>query len=234
MAVPDLGADAIHVLAAGGADGGYRLVNRVAVEPAGCGPRHGAFYPPGPGPATHLLVLCELANVVNVYAVDRAGAGDRGLDLRLVQSVSTFGPGAAHPKAAAGELAVGPDGRDVYVSNRLTGDPDDHVAHFRVHGGGCKAKAQAQAQAQAAAAKGGNGTLSLELVGHQSTHGQNPRMFSLTGDGALLLVANGKGESGIWGLARDGQTGVLAGAPLWNVSMADFGGKGPQFVQQIR
>ncbi|EQL00583.1 hypothetical protein OCS_03698 [Ophiocordyceps sinensis CO18] len=59
-------------------------------------------------------------------------------------------------------------------------------------------------------------------------------MFSLTGDGALVLVANGKGEAGIWGMQRNGATGALSPAPLWNITMARFAGKGPQFVQQIR
>ncbi|KAM4062655.1 lactonase, 7-bladed beta-propeller domain-containing protein [Hirsutella rhossiliensis] len=231
VAVPDLGTDSIHILAAQD-DGGYALVNHVPVEPAGCGPRHGAFYPPGPQPATHFLVLCELKNLINVYAVDRAGAGDKGLAMTLVQSISSFGPGVPHPKAAAGELALGPDGKDVYVSNRLTEDPDDHIAHFRVSQA-CPAKGKDKGKRDGAKA-GPAGGLKLEFVGQQPSHGQNPRMFSLTGDGALVLVANGKGESGIWGMARNKDTGELTAAPLWNISMSVFSGKGPQFVQQIR
>ncbi|KAF4512255.1 hypothetical protein G6O67_001420 [Ophiocordyceps sinensis] len=210
VAVPDLGTDTVHILAATGA--GYKLAGHVAVEPPGCGPRHGAFYPPGPAPATHFMVLCEMMNLVNVYAVDRRR---HGLAMTLVQSISSFGPGVPHPKAAAGELALGPDGNDVYVSNRLTEGPDDHIAHFRV-------------------ARPAGGHPKLEFVAQQPSHGRNPRMFSLTGDGALVLVANGKGEAGIWGMQRNGATGALSPAPLWNITMARFAGKGPQFVQQIR
>lgn len=248
VAVPDLGSDSIHILAAQD-DGGYALANSVPVEPAGCGPRHGAFYPPGAEQATHFMVLCELKNVINVYFVE-PDAG-KGMAMTLVQSVSSFGPGAAHPKAAAGELVLGPDGKDVYVSNRLTEDPADHIAHFRVTSSSCPAEGGKDKKTDGGngkraeggkdkkaegdkAKKTGGGGLKLEFVDQQSSHGQNPRMFSLTGDGRLLLVANGKGESGIWAMERDKDTGKLTGAPLWNMSMSDFGGKGPQFVQQIR
>ncbi|KJZ72080.1 hypothetical protein HIM_08535 [Hirsutella minnesotensis 3608] len=235
-AVPDLGYDAVHIIDAG--DDAFKVVNSVAVEPAGCGPRHAVFYPPTPANATHLIVLCEIANLINVYSVLRdADAGAKGLDLRLVQSVSSFGPGVPHPKAAAGEIALGPGGKDVYVSNRLTEDKVDHIAHFRVGNNGTAAcdpkkgdakKGKTRRRRSAAAGFG------LQFVGQQPCQGTNPRMFSLTADGALVFVANGKGEAGISGLERNKDTGVLGPAPLWSIPMTTFGENGPQYVQQIQ
>lgn len=220
FAVPDLGTDRIHLLDA--AADAFATVNRVPVGPPGCGPRHGAFYPPAPAagpaaPATHFIVLCELANLVHVYALDYAGAGPRGIDFRPVFNVSSFAPGAAPPaEAAAGELVLGPDGRDVYVSNRLTGDASDHIAHFRVRNPACV-------------------DLVLEFAGQEPCRGKNPRMFSLTTDGGShLLIANQQGPVGVWAMKRDGRTGGLAPEPLWNMSSSEFGETGPKYVQQIR
>ncbi|KFA68466.1 hypothetical protein S40285_09111, partial [Stachybotrys chlorohalonatus IBT 40285] len=47
------------------ADDAYEVVYTVRVSPAGCGPRHGVFYPPGEGTrATHYFVVCEPANLI--------------------------------------------------------------------------------------------------------------------------------------------------------------------------
>ncbi|PHH92013.1 hypothetical protein CDD83_9381 [Cordyceps sp. RAO-2017] len=157
-----------------------------------------------------------MGNAINVFAVDPAADG---LALRHQQTVSSFGPGMAHgPEAAAGELVLGPDGHDVYVSNRLTGDAVDHVARFRV-APACDGKA-----------------LRLDFVNQEPCGGVSPRMMSVTPDGARLLIANVKGPVGLWVLNRDPANGNMWAAPDWNMTMDAFGGEdaAPQFVQQVR
>ncbi|GAO17065.1 uncharacterized protein UV8b_07828 [Ustilaginoidea virens] len=214
FAVNDLGTDRILVL--DGRDDAFAVVNHVPVAPAGCGPRHGAFYPAGAARASHYLVVCEMRNLVNLYAV-RYG-GPRGIDFFFEQSLSTLPPGAGavSPTAAAGELVLSRDSRNVYVSNRLVDKDkraDDSIASFRVVPAGASVK--------------------LELLGLTPTGGRLPRMFSQSADGETLFVANQAGGLGLVALRRK-PDGTVADAPVASVAMGEFpGGNGPAFVQQI-
>ncbi len=96
-------------------------------------------------------------------------------------SVSTLPVGYTEPNTCA-DIHISSDGKFVYVSNR----GHNTIAIYDVN-------------AQ-------NG--SLKLGGHQSTHGDGPRNFSLSPDGKYLLVANQQTDN-IVSFERDKSTGLL-------------------------
>lgn len=208
FAVNDLGTD--HILLIDSADDAFKVVNHVAVEPAGAGPRHGAFYPSNAEKATHYIVLCEIKNLIVVYELSYT---DSSIEFTKIQDISSFGPDAnPSDDAAAGELAI--VGDHVYISNRLTGGDTDDISHFGIFK--CSEKTE------------------LRFVDSVSTGGTLPRMFSVTSSGAELLVGNQDGALGLVaiGLKEDGSLEKEFRA---SVKASEFGDKGfgPQFVQQI-
>lgn len=207
FAVQDLGTDTILLIDS--QDDAFEVVNHVAVEPAGAGPRHGAFFPVGAEKATHYMVVCELKNLLLVYSLEYGT--DEGITFTQTQVMSTFGPDGAPDGAGAGEIVIAQDNKHVYASNRITGDATDNIAHFTV---------------------GDDATLSY--VASISTGGTLPRMFSITDDGQELLVGNQDGAVGAAALFRndDGSVDVV---PRGAINAPAFGeaGFGPQFIKQI-
>ncbi|KFA77957.1 hypothetical protein S40288_10439 [Stachybotrys chartarum IBT 40288] len=120
--VNDLGTDSILVIDA--QDDLFEIVETLRVEPAGCGPRHSVFYPAGTPTATHLFIVCELTNQVLAYSVTYTGSS---LSFAKRQEIFTFDPRSPPNAAAAGEIALASNNVDLYVSNRLTGDPTDSL-----------------------------------------------------------------------------------------------------------
>ncbi|ROT38104.1 putative isomerase YbhE [Sodiomyces alkalinus F11] len=215
------------ILLVDSADDAWELVNVARVPTPGCGPRHGAFLPSSEDPtkASHYVVVCELANTVEVFAVtyDDAEAGTgtgTGIDFRPSQpALSTFGRRPTNSSSsAAGAIETSADGRHIYVSNRITGGATDSIAHFRA--------------APASACFGG---LKVEFVGLVPSAGVNPRMFSLAADEDLLFTSNIAAGFGLLALSRDPSDGTLAETPVASVDVETFGpeGFGPQFVLQI-
>jgi 6-phosphogluconolactonase len=98
------------------------------------------------------------------------------------QQLSTIRRGYTGPNSSA-ELALTPDGRFLYASNR---GPDD-IAIFRVQ----------------RPARG------LELVGFQPTRGKHPRHFAIDPSGNFLVVANRDSDSIII-FRIDQETGALS------------------------
>lgn len=211
FAVNDLGTDDIVVL---DSENKYDA-KYVKVEPAGCGPRHGVFYPQGGDSATHYIVVCEITSQVLVYHVKYT---TEGLRFSKTQTLSTFGadaPPANATSAAAGEIQITPNNQDVYISNRLTGNDTDSIAHFKVKRTKC-------------------GAVSLEYADTVSSGGILPRMFSLSNDAETVFSANQDGEFGL--VALDiGENGKLGETPIATIVASKFGEPqfGPQFVQQI-
>jgi 6-phosphogluconolactonase (cycloisomerase 2 family) len=210
FAVNDLGTD--EVLLIDSKDDAFNIINRVRVEPAGCGPRHGAFYP-SVGEATHYLVVCEIKNEVVVYSL--AYSETTGIDFTLASSISTFDP-AAPPKdaakAAAGELVLaGSD--DVYVSNRLTGEATDSIAHFKFD----------------------PHASTLRFADEFSSGGLLPRMMSVSDSGRELLVATQDGPLGVSVLQRNYFDGSVTATPTASIPASVFGekGAGPKYIKQI-
>ena len=147
--VPDLGIDKIAVYQCD--DQKLTLLDPVPVAP-GSGPRHMAFSPDG----KFAYLINEMAGTVITYALN-------GGTLKQLQTISTL-PENFHGTNTAAEVAVHPNGRFVYASNR----GNDSIAIFAVDPAA--------------------GTLSL--IGFQSTLGKGPRMFAIDPTGNFLIAAN--------------------------------------------
>ena len=156
----DLGADRIFVYRYGAADGSLEpnQPGAAALEP-GSGPRHLAWHPSG----AHLYAINELRSTVTAFRYDAR----RGT-LEPFQTITTLPPGFSGRNTAA-EVAVSPDGRFLYASNR----GDDSLAMFSID-----------------AASG-----ALAPAGRVSTGGRTPRQFAIDPSGRWLLVANQDSDS---------------------------------------
>ncbi|KAK8058591.1 isomerase YbhE [Apiospora phragmitis] len=221
FAINDLGGDAIHIM---DSKKDYTITSTAKVEPAGCGPRHGSFLNTNANPQsipTHYVILCETMNLIQLYSVEPKKADDT-LVLTPLQSLSSYGPGFAPlnaTTAAAGELTVANNQRDVYITNRLSGNETDNVSLFAFQGKAGQAKLEFQAQV--------------------SSGGISPRMMSLSRDKdqGIMFVANPQGTNGIVALQRSENCGLLSPVPIASIVNTDIsketGGFGPQFVLEI-
>jgi len=122
--------------------------------PAGSGPRRGVFSPDG----HFFYVVTEMGSTVCGFAYDGASGA-----LSPRQVVSTL-PAGYHGSSRAAEIAVSPDGRFIYASNR----GDDSLAIFA-------------RDPQSGA---------LRLLETVSSGGAVPRHFALSKDGRWLVCAN--------------------------------------------
>jgi len=176
----DLGSDRVRVDRFDGTAG--RLEpndpDGVAIE-AGSGPRHLAWHATG----RVLYVLNELSSTVSALRFDAA----RGV-LAVFQTVSARASGASGVNDSA-EIAVAPDGRFLYASNR----GDDDIAVFAID----------------------EATSGLTPVGHVSTGGRTPRSFAIDPSGRWLIAANQRSNSLVV-FRLDPTTGLpsAVGAPI--------------------
>jgi 6-phosphogluconolactonase len=153
--VADLGLDEVLVYKFDPARGGLTPNQPPAVHLApGAGPRHAAFHPDG----RHVYVINELQSTVTAFSYD-AATGTLG----ELQTLSTVPPGFTGPTDTA-EIALRPDGRFLYGSNR----GHDSIAIFAVDPASGR----------------------LTAAGHQPTRGQKPRNFAIDPTGTWLLAAN--------------------------------------------
>ena len=152
--VPDKGFDCTFVFRFDAAAGRIELTAQgpVASHP-GAAPRHCTFHPSLPV----LYVNNELDSTVTAYAWN----GDTGA-LTETQIVSTVPPDHSGKNTTA-EIAVAPDGRFLYVSNRGR----DDIALFSIAPDG-----------------------RLALLGNTPTGGSKPRFFTLDPVGDFLFAAN--------------------------------------------
>jgi 6-phosphogluconolactonase len=150
---PDLGADRIFVYRFD-AERGLLTPHGAASLAPGSGPRHLAFHPDG----RHAYVINELANTVVVFDYDPAKG-----ELTTVETVRTLPEGFTGTSYTA-EIAVSPDGRFLYGSNR----GHDSLVVFRI-----------------AAASG-----RLSLAGHVPVGGSWPRHFAIEASGGVLLAGH--------------------------------------------
>ncbi|KAK5994412.1 putative 6-phosphogluconolactonase [Cladobotryum mycophilum] len=205
-------------------DESFPIVQRVRM-PSGSGPRHGIFFPSGTtSPATHYILLCETSSRIIIFSLEYTPSK---INFTSIASYSTFHPDNSSPGriagTAAGQIVLTPDNRHVYTSNRLTSDPTDTIAHFRV------------------LTDGQDRFQGLEFVGETSTRGYHPRMFSLSRDGRDLLIGNKQGEVALVAIRRQ-EDGTLEDEPRASMSMKELNRlsgeedgkvKGPKFVLQI-
>ncbi|KAI0594871.1 putative isomerase YbhE [Biscogniauxia sp. FL1348] len=225
--IPDLGGDKLLLL--DGKDDRWDMT--VAAEfTAGTGPRHGGFITASDNTKYYALAS-ELSNEVYLFRLDYDTTGDGTVKFTLVQQQSTYG--AAFPpqnatSAAAGELAVAANQRDVYISNRLSGNATDSIAHFVFD----------------TSSSSNSSSPGLSFADTVSSGGILPRMFSLSKDGtdqSLVFVANQGGDHGLVALARSADTGALDPTPVATMpnkalvapELAATPNMGPQFVLEI-
>jgi 6-phosphogluconolactonase len=151
LVVADLGLDTVFAYPFDRATGALGTPGKAAL-PKGSGPRHVAFHPDG----RHLYVIDELNGTVAAFAYE-------GGAFTALQTVPTL-PKDFTARNSTAEIAVSPDGRFVYGSNR----GHDSIAIFAVD-----------------PVKG-----TLTPAGHQPSGGKHPRHFAIDPTGAFLLVAN--------------------------------------------
>jgi 6-phosphogluconolactonase len=153
--VPDLGLDRVVVYRTDLRKGALAPNNpEYAKIESGSGPRHLAFHPNG----RFAYVINELLSTVTVLAYDSGKGG-----LKELQTASTLPKDFAGTSTCA-EIAVHPDGRFLYASNR----GHDSITVYAIDG-----------------AKG-----TLTYVEHAQTLGKMPRSFAIDPTGAFLFAAN--------------------------------------------
>jgi 6-phosphogluconolactonase (cycloisomerase 2 family) len=167
--IPDKGLDRVFVLAFDAAHGKLGAPEAVKAQP-GAGPRHLAFHPRLP----IVWVLNELDSTITTYRFD-------GGTLAPLATLPTL-PRDFTGASTTAEIAVAPDGRFVYASNR----GHDSVALF--------------------AADPTDGSLSP--LGWQATHGRGPRFITLDPAGRFLYAANELSDT-IVAFHRDADSGAL-------------------------
>ena len=149
------------------------LASRHSSRPRpGAAPRHAAFSPD----ATRCYVCNEIDSTLTTYAFDAERGG-----LEPLQVVSTL-PDGFEGRNTTAEIAVAPDGRFVYVSNR----GHDSVAIFAAD----------------------RADRSVTPIGWESTQGQNPRYFGL-GTGPAVLYACNQNSDTIVTFRVNAETGAL-------------------------
>ncbi|KAM0430969.1 hypothetical protein ACHAPT_005603 [Fusarium lateritium] len=208
FAVNDLGTDSVVIIDA--KDNAFTFASNIPVT-AGCGPRHGVFYPHGAEKATHYIVGCELTNTAIVYEVTYQ---EKTLAFKEYQTISTYGkdePPKDPKKAAVGEVILAPNNKDLYISNRLSGRDTDSIAHFSIADCG-----------------------KLTFVDSVSSGGLLPRMISFSATARHIFAGNQDGTSGLVALKR-GPDGKLQEKAVASIPGSKFGKAtfGPQYVQQI-
>jgi 6-phosphogluconolactonase len=178
----DLGTDRILIDRFDGAAGTLVPNNpdSVGVQP-GSGPRHLAWHPS----RRAIYLLNELSSTVSALRFD----ADRG-SLEIFQTASARAAGAAGQTIAA-EIAVSPDGRFLYTSNR----GDDDIAVFAIDGT----------------------TLGLTPAGHVRTGGRGPRSFAIDPSGRWLVAANEGSDSLVTFGLDPGSGGLSAAGPLVSI-----------------
>jgi 6-phosphogluconolactonase len=144
--------------------------------PAGAGPTRFACHPTG----RWVYLLNEGSDAVSVLVFDE---DLKALSALSAQIVPTLPEGAARAKSRPGDLAIRPDGKFLYVTNR----GHDSVAIFAVEPGG-----------------------TLKLVGHEPTGGRQAGDVAVDPTGALLVVAN-EGTHALSVFHVDQATGTLGG-----------------------
>ncbi len=155
LAIPDLGLDRIFVFRLDAASGKLTPNDPpFVVTQKRAGPRHIAFHPKMP----FAYVVNELASTVVTYGFD----AEHG-SLQAIQVLPAT-PSSYTGQLSSAEIAVAPDGRSVYASNRC----NDSIVAFSVdqHAG------------------------TLTTVGWAPTQANSPRFFGLDPAAKFLYAAN--------------------------------------------
>ncbi|CUS12916.1 unnamed protein product [Tuber aestivum] len=197
--VPDLGADRVRVYCANSST----TINELESikTPDGFGPRHAIFYPVGNPKATHMFVVGELANEIMTFKISYAHGQLKAENIAAVSTFGTQSVPTGPPAPTAAEIALSPDGKYLYVSNRhdktQANGTQDSIATFRVYP-----------------------DAKLTFIQLSACGGISPRHFSITKDGNWVAIANdGSGNISIF--RRYPENGTISSLPI--VSTANDG-----------
>jgi 6-phosphogluconolactonase len=173
LVVPDKGLDQVFAYRLDAITGKLQQVEpKAAPSREGAGPRHVAFHPNN----AYAYVVNELDSTVTAYRFDAA----TGV-LTPFQDLTTL-PDTFVANSRASEIAIAPNGRFLYASNR----GHDSVAIFSID-----------------AASG-----RLTPVGWQDSKGKTPRFFAFDPAGRFVFVANEESDT-IVAFSVDAATGTL-------------------------
>lgn len=156
--VPDKGLDCVFVFRFEAGRLIPTMQERIAAR-VGAAPRHCVFHPGLPV----LYVNNELDSTVTAYWFDAVDGR-----LEALQAETTI-PGGFEGRNSTAEIAVTPDGRHLYVSNR----GQDSIAVFAI------------------APESG----ALRYIASEPTRGSTPRFFTLDPAGEQLFAANQEGDN---------------------------------------
>ncbi|HEY2785433.1 MAG TPA: lactonase family protein [Fimbriiglobus sp.] len=157
--VCDLGLDRVKVYPTGSAHGGVSTqIHADIVMPPGTGPRHLAMTPK----ADFLFVCGELNSSVNVVKMEPGGATGT-----VIETLSTLPGGKPVKGNSTAEIALHPNGKFLYVSNR----GHNTIATFLWKDG------------------------FLSAVGEAGDAIKTPRCFAVTPNGKWMLVASQDGDN---------------------------------------
>lgn len=185
--VPCKGSDRIARFTFDGSTGALTPLAPPVSTQSGDGPRHLAFHPNG----TFAYVVNELSSTVIAYSY----MASDGSFTELMRTTTL--PQGFSGSSTGAELAVAPNGRFLYASNRFSGANGDIVT-FSVAANG-----------------------KLSVVGHQTTGGRTPRSFSLDPTGRFLFAGNQDSNS-VAVLAVDGAAGTLAAPKMTDVGVSAY------------
>jgi 6-phosphogluconolactonase len=155
--VSDLGLDLIRTYSINREKQTLEAQGDTVLHP-GAGPRHLAFHPDGKS----AYVINEVDSTITSFTYDAASG-----QLKTAVTVPTL-PADFTEENTCAEIALTPDGRYLYGSNR----GHDSIVVFAVD----------------------PATAGLTLVEHVSTQGGHPRHFTVTPDGGYLIAANRDGN----------------------------------------
>ncbi|EGG05922.1 uncharacterized protein MELLADRAFT_87619 [Melampsora larici-populina 98AG31] len=180
--VPDLGSDRIRIFSVSGTT--LKQTKDFAVH-AGCGPRHMDFFSGGKN--VQAYVICELSNELLVLDLTLESEAT----FKSKQKISTLPPKTNGTTMNAAEVAITPDGKFCYASNRQKDpkgkDSDNTIAVFSRDESG-----------------------KLESAGFFPAGGKGPRYIGLSPDGdARLLVVTNEDSNLVTMHTRDKKTGAL-------------------------
>jgi 6-phosphogluconolactonase (cycloisomerase 2 family) len=171
--LPDLGSDKIRAFKFSNGEKPLSETNFTVKCVSGSGPRHFTFHP------NKKFAYCieELSGTVSVYRYQNG-------KLDSIQRIASYAKKLDIYSGA--DIHVSPDGRFLYVSNRI----ENTIAIFAIN----------------------TSTGKLTLKGHQPTLGDHPRNFMIDPTGNFVLVAN-LNTNNIIVFKRNVKTGLLAKTP---------------------
>lgn len=159
LVIPDKGYDLVHVYRLNLDSGKLEKVSETAIRPASCA-RHIAFHPN----RKSVYMAAEFTSKVYVFDYD----AEKGA-LKKRQIISAERSTYVGNYCKSSEIAVHPNGKFLYVSNR----GDNTIGIFAID----------------------EYTRELAPLAWQATHGEIPRYFCLSDDGSTLYVGNQKSGS---------------------------------------